>query len=57
MVKKNSFLQVGAAAVGFHKGEEVFHKRMEMGGRAEVYDAEMAGLMMGAKLVANFTTR
>ena len=28
-----------------------------MGGRAEVYDAEMAGLMMGAKLAASFTTR
>ena len=57
MVKKNGFLQVGAAEVRFHKGEEVFHKRMGMGGRAEVYDAEMAGLMMGAKLAANFTTR
>ena len=50
------FLQVRAAAVGFHKGKEVFHKRMGMGGRAEVHDAEMAGLMMGARLAARFTT-
>ena len=56
MVKKGGFLQVGAA-VGFHKGEEVFHKKIGMGGRAEVYDAEMAGLMMGAKLGAKFTAR
>jgi len=56
MVKKKGFPQVGAAAVGFHKGEEVFHKKMGMGGRAEVYDAEMAGLMMGVKLGARYTT-
>jgi hypothetical protein len=35
---------------------EVFSKTMGMGGRAEVYDAEMAGLMMGAKLASRFTT-
>ena len=29
MVKKGGFPQVRAAAVGFHKGEEVFHKRWE----------------------------
>ena len=57
MVKKNRFPQVRAAAVGFHKGEEVFHKRMGMGGRAEVYNAEMAGLMMGARLAARFAMR
>ena len=31
MVKKGGFPQVRAAAVGFHKGEEVFHKKMGMG--------------------------
>ena len=56
MVKKNEFPQVREAAVGFHKGKEVFHKRMGMGGRAEVYNTEMAGLMMGARLAARFTT-
>ena len=31
MVKKGGFPQVGAAVVGIHKGEEVFHKKMGMG--------------------------
>jgi len=56
MVKKRGFPQVGAAAVGYHNGEEVFSRTMGMGGRAEVYDAEMAGLMMGAKLALKYTT-
>lgn len=33
MVKKRGFPQVGAAAVGFHKGEEVFTGKMGMGGK------------------------
>jgi len=53
MVKRKGFPQVSTAAVGYHKGIEVFSKKMGMG-RAEVYDAEMAGLMLGAKLAANF---
>jgi len=56
LVKKKGSPQVGAAAVGYHKGVEVFSKKMGMGGRAEVYDTEMAGLMMGANLAARFTT-
>ena len=56
LVKKKGFPQVGAAAVGYHKGTEVFSKTMGMGGRAEVYDAEMAGLMMGAKQATRFIT-
>lgn len=56
MVKKRGFPQVGAAAVGFHGGEEVFTEKMGMGGRAEVYDAEMAGLKMGASKAAKFIT-
>ena len=53
-MKKKGFPQVRAAAVGYHKGTEVFSKTMGMGGRAEVYDAEMAGLMMGAKQATRF---
>jgi len=37
MVKRKGFPQVGAAAVRYHKGIEVFSKKMGMGGRAEVY--------------------
>ena len=33
----------GTAAVGYSNGVEVFAKKMGMGGRAEFYDAEMAG--------------
>jgi len=55
MIKKRGFPQVGAAVVGYHNGEEVFSETMGMGGRAEVYDAEMAGLMMGAKLASRYT--
>jgi len=54
MVRSKGFPQVSAAAVGYHKGIEVFYKKMGMGGRAEVYDAEMAGLMLGAKLASTF---
>jgi len=32
LVKKKGFPQVGAAAVGYHKGVEVFSKKMGMGG-------------------------
>jgi len=32
MVKKRGFPQVGAAAVGYHNGEEVFSRTMGMGG-------------------------
>lgn len=49
MVEKMGFSQVGAAAVGYHAGEEVF-----TGGRAEVYDAEMAGLKMGAGMTTKY---
>lgn len=54
MVKKKGFPQVGAGAVGYHEGREVFVGRMGMGGRAEVYDAEMAGLKMGASLAVKY---
>jgi flavin reductase (DIM6/NTAB) family NADH-FMN oxidoreductase RutF len=50
---RKGFSQVGAAAVGYHKGTEVFSEKMGMGGRAGVYDAEMAGLMLVAKLASS----
>ena len=45
MMKKLGFLQVGTAGVGYHNVVEAFAKKMGMGERAEVYDAEMAGVM------------
>jgi hypothetical protein len=57
MVKKKEFTQVGAAVVRYHKGVEVFSKKIRMGGKAEVYDVEMAGLMMGTKSAMRFTMR
>lgn len=47
MIKKKGFHRTGAAAVGFREGKEVFQKQLGLGGGAEVFDAEMAGLMIG----------
>ena len=55
MIKKRGFPQVGATVVSYHNGEEVFLETMGMGGRTEVYDTEMAGLMMGVKLALRYT--
>ena len=38
----------------YHKGEEVKTRKMGMGGRAEVYNAEMAALMVGGKMATRF---
>jgi len=40
--------------VGYHKGIEVFSRKMGMGGRAKVYNGEMAGLALGTKMASNF---
>ena len=54
MMKKLGFLHVGTAAVEYHNGVEVFVKKMGMGGRPEVYDAEMAEVIMGANKAARY---
>ena len=41
----NWFHQVGSAVVGYHQGREVFHQKLGLRGSAEVYDAELAGLV------------
>ena len=43
----NRFRRVGSAVVGYHQGREVFHQKLGLGGLAEVYDAELAGLVTG----------
>jgi len=43
----NQFHRVGSAVVGYYQGREVFHQKLGLGGSAEVYDAELAGLVTG----------
>ena len=43
----NRFRRVGSAVVGYHQGREVFHRKLGLGGSAEVHDAELAGLVTG----------
>jgi ribonuclease HI len=47
MVIKSGFKRIGAACVVYHMNEEVNSNKMGLGGHAEVYDAELAALMMG----------
>ena len=47
-INKAGFFRVGAAAVIFHEGREVATARLGLGGHAEVFDAEMAALSLGA---------
>ena len=54
LMKKSGFARVGASVVVYHKGSEVATMKMGMGGRVEVYDAEMAGLMMGVKIAVDY---
>jgi len=41
--------------VGYHNGNEVFHLQMGLGGHAEIFDAELAGLMMAAHRATAYT--
>ena len=41
--------RTGTAAVGFHQGKEIFKRKIGLGGTAEVYDAELTGLVLGLK--------
>uniref|UniRef100_A0A0W0F0U4 RNase H type-1 domain-containing protein n=1 Tax=Moniliophthora roreri TaxID=221103 RepID=A0A0W0F0U4_MONRR len=57
LVKRGGFPAVGAAVVAYHKGQEIRHQKLGMGRRAEVYDAEMAALSMGAKLALSICSQ
>jgi ribonuclease HI len=48
LLKRSGFQQAGAATVGYRGNAEIFHLQMGLGGRAEIFDAEVAGLMMAA---------
>lgn len=57
LTKVHSFYRSGAAAVLFHKDREVKALKKSIGGRASIYDAEMAGLAMAAKSACRFAKR
>ncbi|KAF7343444.1 putative RNA-directed DNA polymerase from transposon BS [Mycena venus] len=40
--------RIGAGIVIYHEGAEIFARSIGLGGRAEVYDGELAGLLFGA---------
>lgn len=45
-MKKNGFTRTGASAVLYHQNKEVQTAQLGLGGRAEVYDDELAGLLI-----------
>jgi ribonuclease HI len=49
LINKSSFTRTGASAVLYHQNAEVKYAQLGLGGRAEVYDGELAGLMIGAR--------
>ncbi|PPQ83048.1 hypothetical protein CVT25_005209, partial [Psilocybe cyanescens] len=51
---KYEFRRTGGAAVGYHLKKEIFATKIGLGGHAEVYDGEMAGLMMAATQATNY---
>ena len=53
-IQKPPFYRVGAAAVAFNENHETSKAQLGLGGHAEVYDAEMAALSLGASLAAEF---
>jgi len=53
-LKRANFFRVGAASVAYNGNTEVAHGLIGLGGHAEVYDAEMAALAIGATQAADF---
>ena len=47
-INRSGFFRIGAAATAFHGGREVSFGKLGLGGHAEVFDAEMAALSIGA---------
>lgn len=50
----HGFRRVGAGVVIYHEESEVFARSMGLGAKAEVYDGEMTGLLMGARGATKF---
>jgi ribonuclease HI len=53
--KLHGINRVGAGVVAYHNGREVFNNQLGLGSSAEVYDAEMAALMLGLNRAVSFT--
>ena len=53
-INRAGFFRIGAAAAVFHRGNEVSSGRLGLGGHAEVFDAEMAALAIGATKADEF---
>jgi ribonuclease HI len=53
-MQRPPFYRVGAAAVAYNEDHEVSNRKLGLGGHAEVYDAEMAALSLGATQAAEF---
>ena len=53
-IKRSIFARTGAAAVAYNRGIEVSKRQIGLGGHAEVYDAEMAALSLGANQAAEY---
>ncbi|KAJ6484437.1 hypothetical protein C8R47DRAFT_920029, partial [Mycena vitilis] len=54
LLQQGAKRSVGAGLVGYWLGEEVFTKKIGMGPKAEVYDAEMQGLAQAAQDASTF---
>jgi ribonuclease HI len=54
---ERGFTKTGAASVVYHENVEVNTNKMSLGGRATSFDAEMAGLMLGAKIASKYGRR
>jgi ribonuclease HI len=53
-VQRPPFVRVGAAAVTYSEDQEVAQGKVGLGGHAEVFDAEMAALALGATQAAEY---
>ena len=50
----HGFRRVGAGVVIYHEEAEVYARSMGLGAKAEVYDGELTGLLMGARGASKF---
>ena len=52
-LNNSGFYRVGAAAVAYHRSNEIANSKIGLGGHAEVFDAEMAAIAKAASLASN----
>ena len=49
------FQRTGTAAVDFHQGNEIFKQKISLGDKAEIYNAELTGLVVGVRTAISKT--